>query len=214
VARFVSPPVFVLSIAHLKLTHRSWMVGANWPNQGEIDIIEGVNDATSNQMTLHTATGCTPVANNQAGSTVGDADCGEGGGYTGCGVTVDDTNSYGDGFNTAGGGVYAMEWTDAGISVWYWTSGSAPDMTNPIPSTWGTPAASWGSGCDYNTNFVDLQFVFDNTFCGDWAGEVWSGSSCASSTGQSDCVAYVAGTPEAFDEAYWIVNSIKAFTAA
>jgi len=191
-----------------------WMVGPNWPNQGEIDILEGVNDQKSNQMTLHTGTGCTPVANAQAGTSVGNADCGADGGFTGCGVTVDDDSSYGDGFNAAGGGVYAMEWNEAGISVWYWTHDNVPDMSNPDPSSWGTAAASWGSGCDYTTYFKDMNIIFDNTFCGDWAGQVWSGSTCVDSTGAPDCPTYVAEHPEAYDEAYWLVNSVKTYSAA
>lgn len=35
-----------------------WMTGAQWPQDGEIDIIEGVNHQASNAMTLHTADGC------------------------------------------------------------------------------------------------------------------------------------------------------------
>jgi hypothetical protein len=31
-----------------------WMLGPNWPNAGEIDIIEGVNSNHNNLMSLHT----------------------------------------------------------------------------------------------------------------------------------------------------------------
>jgi hypothetical protein len=33
-----------------------WTVGPNWPSAGEIDIIEGVNNQATNQMTLHSGT--------------------------------------------------------------------------------------------------------------------------------------------------------------
>jgi hypothetical protein len=38
-----------------------WTVGPNWPSAGEIDIVEGVNNQATNQMTLHSGTsqGCT-----------------------------------------------------------------------------------------------------------------------------------------------------------
>ena len=36
-----------------------WTVGPNWPLAGEIDIIEGVNDQDTNQMTLHSGTNVT-----------------------------------------------------------------------------------------------------------------------------------------------------------
>ncbi|KAJ3523900.1 hypothetical protein NM688_g8650 [Phlebia brevispora] len=34
-----------------------WEVGDDWPNQGEVDIVEGVNNISPNQATLHTAAG-------------------------------------------------------------------------------------------------------------------------------------------------------------
>ena len=36
-----------------------WEVGDDWPNQGEVDIVEGVNNVSPNQATLHTAAGKT-----------------------------------------------------------------------------------------------------------------------------------------------------------
>ena len=34
-----------------------------WPNYGEVDILEGVNDVSPNSVTLHTTAGCTMPAN-------------------------------------------------------------------------------------------------------------------------------------------------------
>jgi hypothetical protein len=35
-----------------------WTIGPDWPSNGEIDIIEGVNSQMANAMTLHTTAGC------------------------------------------------------------------------------------------------------------------------------------------------------------
>lgn len=60
--------LFIADIAHMPsgkldapacgLWPAFWMFGPNWPHSGEIDIIEGVNSATSNSMSLHTGPGC------------------------------------------------------------------------------------------------------------------------------------------------------------
>lgn len=39
-----------------------WELGPDWPADGEVDIVEGVNDVVPNQSTLHTSPGCTMPA--------------------------------------------------------------------------------------------------------------------------------------------------------
>lgn len=89
-----------------------WTVGPDWPANGEIDIVEGVNDYTNNQATLHTNPGCA-LPNNVtmlgiSGSLVGGTNCAAAQtGNEGCGVRANQTNSFGAPFNNNGGGVYA-----------------------------------------------------------------------------------------------------------
>ena len=141
-----------------------WMVGPNWPNQGELDIYEGVHLNTYNQITLHTSPGCVPSVGSggETGRRVQNADCGAGGGYNGCGAMSNSATSYGTAFNTNGGGVYASLWTSTGIKVWYFATRDVPANIrsgNPDPGSWGTPAANFGGGCDYNSKFKDMNIV-------------------------------------------------------
>jgi hypothetical protein len=52
--------------------------------------------------------------------------------------------------------------------------------------------------------------VFDTTFCGDWAGSVWSGDAVCASEAPS-CQSFVQNNPSAFTDAYWLVNSLKVY---
>src|SRR5271170_1477062 len=52
--------------------------------------------------------------------------------------------------------------------------------------------------------------VFDTTFCGDWAGSVWSGDAVCASQAPS-CQSFVQNNPSAFTDAYWLVNSLKVY---
>ena len=149
--------------------------------------------------------------------------------------------SYGTGFNQAGGGVYAMEWTSAAISVWFFArnaTGTPADLARAIgrpsatttttnassaanattaldPAAWGTPMARFaGAGCDLDAHFADLRLVFDTTFCGQWADRQWDADSCAAKTGAASCTDYVANNPQAFAEAYWEIASLKWFEQA
>lgn len=141
------------------------MLGSDWPKNGEIDIIEGVNTQTTNQVTLHTTDGCSINPLGFSG-TLDTANCyveapGQSA-NSGCVIEDASTQSYGDGFNKAGGGVYATEWTSNGISIWFFPSSSIPadiKSGNPNPLFWGLPSASFAGNCDIDSHFKDLQIV-------------------------------------------------------
>lgn len=133
------------------------------PNEGEIDIIEGVNDNTNNAMTLHTSGGCTIADNGGFTGTLGNRDCDSShGSNTGCGIQNQDKQSYGSGFNSVGGGVYATEWTSSDINVWFFARGNIPSdiaSGDPNPTTWGTPAAQFQGDCNIDNHFKNQQIV-------------------------------------------------------
>ncbi|KAK4983989.1 hypothetical protein LTR66_008638 [Elasticomyces elasticus] len=195
-----------------------WTLGPDWPNNGEIDIIEGVNEQSTNAMTLHTGQGCTITNNNKFSGTLSTSNCDVNAAgqpaNAGCSIVAKNSNTYGTGFNAIQGGVYATEWTGSVISVYFFPRGSIPsDISrgSPDPSGWGTPLAQFQGGCDISKKFKSQQIVFDTTFCGDWAGAVWSGSSCASKA--NTCNDYVQNNPSAFTDAYWSVNSLRVYRA-
>jgi hypothetical protein len=98
-------------------------VGNNWPSEGEIDIIEGVNLNTFNQMTFHTGAGTTCSTSNLGSSDFSGASlmsqtCASSqGADSGCGFQDKSTESYGVGFNAVGGGVFALEISSAGSKI-------------------------------------------------------------------------------------------------
>lgn len=93
-------------LAYLRLNE-----GPGWPAGGEIDIVEGVNDYTNNQATIHTNAGCNLAnTNGFSGTLVGGTNCAAlQTGNQGCGIRAVQTNSYGAPFNANGGGVYASK---------------------------------------------------------------------------------------------------------
>ncbi|RDL39358.1 Mixed-linked glucanase [Venustampulla echinocandica] len=211
--------LFIADIAHMPgsicgVWPAFWLFGPNWPNSGEIDVLEGVNLAGTNSITLHTSAGCTiNIGGSQGGTNLNDANCNSNNGYNGCGVTTTVPNAYGDGFNNNGGGVYAMQWESSGIYVWFFPRNNIPaDIRsgNPVTGNWGLPIVAFngGSGCNIDQHFMNQNIVFDTTFCGDWAGGVWGGT-CASRA--SSCNNYVAQNPGVFAPAYWTINSVKVY---
>lgn len=149
----------------LILTYHSWMLGDNWPSNGEIDIIEGVNQQSTNQVALHTSPECSINDSGFSGSVVTnncDVEASGQAANAGCAITSKSTESYGDGFNKAGGGVYATEWTGDAIKVWFFPSASVPsDIStgSPNPSGWGNPMAAFAGSCDIDSHFKELQIV-------------------------------------------------------
>jgi len=185
-----------------------------WPAGGEIDIIEGVNTQVGNQMTLHTKTGCRLDTNAAfTGQVVGTNCAASANGNAGCGVLNNAPNSFGHGFNTNNGGIYATLILNSGVSIWHFPRGSIPqDLLNddPNPSGWGTPSAFWASSSCPAGEFIDTsqQIIFDITLCGDWAGNsnVYQQSGCPGS-----CAAAVAN-PANFNDAHWHVASVKVYS--
>lgn len=160
----------------------------NWPDNGEVDIMESVNLAnTGNQMTLHTEAGCTMAGHRreQTGTTLHTNCDAAVNSNAGCGVRGDNA-SYGANLNTAGGGVTAVEWRSAGIRVWQFPRANIPgDIRNntPDPSTWGEASADFpNTGCNIDNHFRNQSIIINISLCGDWAGgSAYTESGCTSS---------------------------------
>ncbi len=103
--------LFIFDILHTPYGCGTWPAlwltdPANWPKNGEIDVVEAVNTATTgNQMTLHTANDCTMnVKRKETGKGL-KKDCFNGtDGNAGCGVQGS-ADTYGQALNSNGGGV-------------------------------------------------------------------------------------------------------------
>ncbi|PSK42536.1 hypothetical protein B9Z65_4450 [Elsinoe australis] len=222
-AKYNTGTLMLLDLKHMPVGCGTWpaywTVGPNWPAGGEIDIIEGVHNQAHNAMTLHTSNGCSINPNNVMTGSIVTNNC-----YVnapgqwdnaGCGTTTPQTNTYGRGLNKIQGGVYAMAWQKENIRVWFFPRGAIPaDITSgsPKPAGWGRPLALFSGSCNIPQFFKDNQIVFDTTFCGDWAGNVWADSGCKSDK-YPTCESYVQNNPAAFKNAFWQINSLKVYTS-
>jgi len=197
-----------------------WTTGSPWPEYGEIDIIEGVNLMSNNQMAIHSSPGCTktdpPTQTGQSSGT----DCSQG---SGCVVDEKQANSYGSAFAQAGGGVFAAQFDSTGIYIWFWSRPNVPAVISQATSsssidisTWGNPSAAYPtSSCNIGQYFGAQKLIVDITLCGDWAGVPAIYNQTCSNTGPTgQCTAdnvFGAGSPR-YDNAYFEFNYIRGYT--
>ncbi|EJC98440.1 uncharacterized protein FOMMEDRAFT_96314 [Fomitiporia mediterranea MF3/22] len=193
-----------------------WSTAPDWPNGGEIDTFEGINDVKNNRMTLHTEPGCVQANATQTSTLVNSTDCSYLlNGNQGCVTSDPQPSSYGEAFAKAGGGIYVTEFAESGVSIWFFNRSSIPaslqgqNVTTFDTATFGTPVANWpNSGCNIEEFFKPQNLVFDITLCGDLAGF----PSIFAETCPGDCYDdWVAGHPSNFDNAYFEVKSVKVY---
>lgn len=158
---------------------------SHWPEHGEIDVMEAVNQADEgNQMTLHTTDGCSMnVRRKQQGQTL-DKNCDhDANDNAGCGVRGDG-DSIGAGFNQDEGGVMAVEWREEGIRMWQFPRGHIPDDISgrkPNPGAWGEAAADFPSThCDIGNHFRNQSIVANINLCGALTVASYDDSGCKS----------------------------------
>lgn len=207
--------------------------GKKWACDGEIDIIEGVNsiddNSSRNVSTLHTNDkDGFPGCRQDGVDGISETDCSKndkptlnGCGCTptvtdknlcpniGCGVYLKSTNSFGFGFNKAGGGTYACELTPEGaITIWFFPVGTEPkDLLedNPNPDTWPSTNRTKFKPCP--GQFANLAMTLNTTLCGDWAGAdtVFKNPTQP----QQKCDDYIKTAD--LTNAYWSIEYIKVF---
>ncbi|KAF8152573.1 glycoside hydrolase family 16 protein [Crassisporium funariophilum] len=187
-----------------------------WPQGGEIDILEGINDQGPNLATLHTTEGCTMPERREQSGMSGQLDCNyQVNSNTGCGVKFPGQVTYGPPFNVNGGGWLALERSETHINVWFWPRNdffvppevrkARPDVN---PENWGIPTANFpNTQCDFSTYFSRQNIIINLTLCGDWAGNAYAQSGCPST-----CVDFVNNNPGSFAEAYFDFASIRIYT--
>jgi hypothetical protein len=103
--------LFIFDIIHTPYGCGTWPAlwmtdGANWPANGEIDILEATNEAShGNEISLHTTRGCSmEVKRKETGNRIYSTCDNSTNGNAGC-VVVGEPETYGAAFNQNGGGV-------------------------------------------------------------------------------------------------------------
>ncbi|GAB0141724.1 hypothetical protein EsHS_00002306 [Epichloe bromicola] len=211
--------LFVFDIKHTPYACGAWPAlwltdSFHWPQHGEIDIMESINQGTAgNAMTLHTTGDCSmSVKRKQSGTTEQDNCDHSSNKNAGCGVKQPDS-TFGAALNSAGGSIMAVEWRSAGIRMWQFARNAIPsDITSkkPNPAGWGTATSDFPStDCDIGSHFKNNSIVVNIDLCGDLVYGSWDKSGCP-----SNCTDLVANQPESFKTAFWEFGSFEVYQAS
>ncbi|OCH86885.1 endo-1,3(4)-beta-glucanase [Obba rivulosa] len=190
---------------------------------GELDIMEGVNDVSPSYTTMHTAGSCIMPANRTQKGTARHNDCSsmaaQTSGNNGCSVSSPYSSTYGPTFNANGGGWYVVERTNQAISVWFW---SRNDRSVPVAvrcgsriintASWTSPPIAYfpsSSTCDLSANMKNHNIIINTMLCGSWAGSRYSASGCPGT-----CIDYVNANPSAFTNAYWDFAALRIYLSS
>ncbi|EMD31034.1 glycoside hydrolase family 16 protein [Gelatoporia subvermispora B] len=219
--------VAVFDIRHMPQGYGTWP--ALWEADdtvgvanGELDIMEGVNNVSPSYTTLHTGGSCTMPANRTQKGTAKNNDCrfssGRTSGYSGCTVASPYSSTYGPTFNANGGGYYVLERTPEAISVWFWSRNdksvpaSIKDGSHTIDTTsWNSPPIAYflsSPSCDLSANMKSHSIIINTMLCGPWAGSRFDALGIQGTCIDAD---YVNDNPSAFKDAYWDIAALRIY---
>ncbi|KAK8042177.1 Beta-endoglucanase [Apiospora rasikravindrae] len=206
--------LFIGDFSHLpKPTCGTWPAFWMFGRKGEFDFLENWNDLTFNRITAHANDGglCT-IKQSDMSAQVVTTNCADFAApqydYQACSA-----NSYDGIYGSSTGGVYATEWTSEHIKLWSWKVAPADIQAGkPDPSKWGMPMFQV-SDCNIDQSFADLKFVLNINFCSvanqpdKWGAQ----DGCATRTGKSTCMEYVASNGDAFQDSFFKVKGISVY---
>lgn len=212
--------LFILDLAHMPGGQCAtwpafWLKSPAAQSYSELDIIEGINLDSTSLLSLKTSQACS-ISQQPMTGTLRTTDCNiNTGGIVGCSIDSASPSTYGTGFNSQGGGVYATEWTSDAITIWSFARNSVPaDILAGTPQTalWGAPLAKFAPSCRLDDSFVNQNLVMNIDFCGDYAADpFWYNQYPACTSQAASCNAFVRDNPGAFVDTYWQINQLKIY---
>lgn len=207
-----------------------WMTTSDprtqWPNGGEIDIVETVADVVGNASTLHSGVNCQVKDPARGPAAISEhSNCNQPSGTlaagTGCGVTQTVSSSKKN-------GTFACIWTvnesftKGNISMFYWPYDSkdasfehGPLGNDPDPDTWNKfqyADFELGDACTPD-HFSAMSLVLNIQACGDWAGTVFINPNNPNEKGKDACSQFISsgGIDTEDHKSQWIIDRIRIF---
>ncbi|PHH82555.1 hypothetical protein CDD82_5575 [Ophiocordyceps australis] len=187
--------LFVFDVKHTPYACGAWPAlwltdPSNWPENGEIDVLEAVNEAKDGHlMSLHTRDGCSMARAERHMSGIAQHDeCDASkNNNAGCAVATNISDlavSIDPLHNAQGGSIMALEWRDDGIRIWQFARDAIPkDLVRrmPNPTAWGMPAADFpNTHCHIPSYFQNHSIIVNINLCGDMVYATWKDSGCES----------------------------------